>query len=373
MRSYVKALGVVAAVAVLALAATSTVRANVYVSNVDGDTVSVINPASNTVVTTISVGNEPRNLAATPNGSRVYVPNRFDDNVSVIATASNTVIATVNHASFDEPYAVAVTPNGGEAWVVNKQDSTGSGSVTIITTASNTVATSISDACFSSPEGIVMHPTQPLAYVVNRGTSSDGSVCVVNTGTRSVVDSIDVGGEPRYAVITPSGSFVYVSRVSGGGVAKIDTSDNTFIEIATAGSPRNMAITPTGDRVYVATQGSGVDVIDSADNVSTITLTGASSTYGVALHAFGGGLRGYVTDENNEQVFVFDVATDTEITGSGFPISDLGFSTPRAIASAVAVAVSIPVPTLSEWLMMAMALLIAGTAAVQLRRGPRRT
>lgn len=43
----------------------------VYVSNSDADTVSVIDAATNTVVTTITVGDEPRNLAVSPDGTRV--------------------------------------------------------------------------------------------------------------------------------------------------------------------------------------------------------------------------------------------------------------------------------------------------------------
>lgn len=114
-------------------AAGSTSRASAFVSNNDADTVSVIDPATQTVIADIPVGDEPRNLAPTPDGSFVYVPNRHDDSVSVIDTATNAVITTVTHASLDEPYAATVTPNGANVYVANKEGGGSStGSVTVI-------------------------------------------------------------------------------------------------------------------------------------------------------------------------------------------------------------------------------------------------
>lgn len=68
----------------------------VYVSNTDDDTVSVIDAETNTVVATVPVGDEPRNLAVSPDGTRVYVPNRFDDNVTVIDGTTNMVLTTTS-------------------------------------------------------------------------------------------------------------------------------------------------------------------------------------------------------------------------------------------------------------------------------------
>jgi YVTN family beta-propeller protein len=63
----------------------------VYVSNGKDGSVSVIDTASNAVVTTIPVGKRPWNMAITPDGSKLYVANGRSNSVSVIDTASNTV------------------------------------------------------------------------------------------------------------------------------------------------------------------------------------------------------------------------------------------------------------------------------------------
>ena len=73
-------------------------------------TVSVIDIETNTVVATISFGNQnPFRVAITPDGTRAYVTIGFPNNiVSVIDTATNTVVATIPVGS--GPVAVAITP-----------------------------------------------------------------------------------------------------------------------------------------------------------------------------------------------------------------------------------------------------------------------
>jgi len=55
-----------------------------YVTNFPDGTVSVIDAATNTVVATIPVGNEPFGVAVTPDGTQAYVVNLADNTVSVI-------------------------------------------------------------------------------------------------------------------------------------------------------------------------------------------------------------------------------------------------------------------------------------------------
>ncbi|WP_423795179.1 YncE family protein, partial [Mycobacterium tuberculosis] len=58
---------------------------NVYVTNFGSGTVSVINPATNTVTgSPITVGLDPTGVAVNPVTGVVYVTNSLDDTVSVI-------------------------------------------------------------------------------------------------------------------------------------------------------------------------------------------------------------------------------------------------------------------------------------------------
>ncbi len=83
---------------------------NAYIANTGDDTVSVVDTATNTVVTTINVGNEPGGTAVSPDGNRVYVANRASNTISVIDTTTNTVIATISDSNLDRPRGLVVNP-----------------------------------------------------------------------------------------------------------------------------------------------------------------------------------------------------------------------------------------------------------------------
>jgi YVTN family beta-propeller protein len=83
----------VAAMTMLALAyvvaPVATLAQNAYITNAIGNTVSVIDTATNTVTATITVGNSSHGVAVTPDGSKVYVAtDAFPNGVSVIDTAT---------------------------------------------------------------------------------------------------------------------------------------------------------------------------------------------------------------------------------------------------------------------------------------------
>jgi YVTN family beta-propeller protein len=344
----------------------------VYVANADSDDVTVIDASTNTVATTIGVGDEPRNPAVSPNGTRVYVPNRFDDTVTVINGTTNTVITTImdSNGDFDEPYSAAVSPDGSRVYIANKEGSGSStGSLTVINAATNTVLTTIDDPCFVSPEWVTVNPAGTFAYVVSR---QGDSVCVVSTASNTVVDEVDVGSAPRSAVVTCDGQFVYVANDGGSpDVSKIRTSDNTVvngINFSTGGA-RNMSITPDGRKIYVGFRNDAVGTILVAnDQADTITLPAGDSTYATAVLA--NGSRVYVTDEDDDEVEVIEVAGDVVLTGAGLPIP--AGDTPRGVATAFTCASTAPVPAVSmRWSVLLAFVLAALGGGILSRRHTR--
>ena len=96
----------IAALVFCCFAGAQALAQNAYITNLDANTVSVIDTTSNTVTATIPVGSIPLGVAVTPDGSTVYVANEGANTVSVIAMASNTVTATI--PGFSEPIAFGV-------------------------------------------------------------------------------------------------------------------------------------------------------------------------------------------------------------------------------------------------------------------------
>ena len=313
-----------------------------YVTNVDDNTVSVIDTASNTVVATIPVGGFPDGVATTPDGTHAYVTNGFDSTVSVIDTASNTVVATIPVGA--APSAVAITPNGTHpneddgrlhqplVYVTNEAENT----VSVIDTASNTVVDTI--PVRQEPNGVAVTSDGTHAYVTNQ---LDDSVSVIDTASDTVVATIPGFTLPIGVAITPNGTDPYgredrrhqslayvtnhVSTIDGSNfpasaVSVIDTGRNTVVATIPVGQfPNGVAITPDGTHAYVANQGDGtVSVIDTARNNVVATIPVGAGPVGVAITSDGTHPSGhddrpyqplaYVTNLVDNTVSVIDTA-----------------------------------------------------------------
>ena len=64
-------------------------------ANYNDNSVSVINGSTNSVLTTIPVGNSPRGISVNPSTNMVYVANFNDNNVTVIDGKTNKVVNTI--------------------------------------------------------------------------------------------------------------------------------------------------------------------------------------------------------------------------------------------------------------------------------------
>jgi YVTN family beta-propeller protein len=195
----------------------------IYVPNFFGNNVSVIDPATNSVLTTITVGKYPVGIAVNPNGTLAYVTNMGDDNVSVIDTATNTVVKTYRVGS--EPVGVAVTPDGG------------------------------------------------FVYVANFGT---GTVSVINAVTGEVIKTIAVGDDPRDIMVNRSGTRVYVYNEFDRSVSVIDTATNTVVSTISGLSAviGGVYLNPEGTKIYLLDETGKIMVIDALTHkvVDTITV-----------------------------------------------------------------------------------------------------
>jgi len=233
----------------------------VYVTNNGDNTISVIDTATNTVTATVLVGSNPDGVAVNPTGTKVYVTNANSDTVSVIDTATNKVTATVPVGSY--PWGVAVNPDGTKAYAVNYNSNT----VSIIDTATNKVTATISVEEY--PSGVAVNPTGTKAYVTNNYI-----VSVIDTTTNKVTATVPVGSLAWGIAVNPDGTKVYVTNSDNDTVSVIDTATNTVTATVPVGSgPEGIAFNPVGTKVYVANYYSGtISVINTTTNNVTATI-----------------------------------------------------------------------------------------------------
>lgn len=104
--------------------AVSADGSRVYVTNYGSGTVSVLNPAAAApLVGTITVGAQPMGVALGPDGSVLYVANGRDT-ISVIDTATRTVISTVagDPAPESGSHRLALSPDGRQIFLTDMAD-----------------------------------------------------------------------------------------------------------------------------------------------------------------------------------------------------------------------------------------------------------
>jgi|GEM_PF-5604985 len=77
-----------------------------YATDVDANTVRVIDVATGSVIDEFGVGTNPRDVAFAPDGETAFVANTDDDTISIIDVSSGTVTATI--AAGGQPFDIAI-------------------------------------------------------------------------------------------------------------------------------------------------------------------------------------------------------------------------------------------------------------------------
>lgn len=325
-----------------------------YVANDSGNSVSVFDTVTNTVIDVIQSSNivSPVAIALTPDGKRAYLVNNGNGStnlgsVTVIDVATDTIIQQVTDLStptFNEPSDIAITPNGKFAYVVNETGSV-SGSVSVINIASNSVIQQITDASFDTPFGIAITPDGTTAYVTN---AAGNSVTIINLASNSVQGTVSGANfnEPVFIAITPDGTTAYVTNTIGNSVSIINLATNTVTgvvtDIGTFNQPYAIAITPNGKIAYVTNIGGNgsISVIDLTVNKVIGTVSNLPTPSGSTALAFTqDGTVAYIIDQRTNQVHIAVVATNT-IQGNVTDRTPATFNAPDFI-------VIVPPPTIT--------------------------
>ncbi len=236
----------------------SAINNKLYVTHTTSNNiVTVINTLTDTVSSTITVGSEP--LYPLVVGTTLYVPNRVGDSVSVINTNTDTVITTIPVG--DMPYYA--TSVGNKVYIANRN----SGTVSVISTATNTVTSTITVG--SQPFSII--PVGTNLYVSN---SNSDTVSVINSVTDAVTATIAVGDRPLF--FSNIGTKLYVTNSFSDNVSVINTATNTVSATISVGDGPYYP-TVFGTKIFVGNLFSyNVSVINSVTDTVSTTLTGMS-------------------------------------------------------------------------------------------------
>jgi len=83
----------------------------VVFSSVNTNEVIIVDRNTHAILSTISVGAQPNDVAISANNDKAYVANEGSDTVTVLDLPSGTVSATINLVAGDEPYRINASPD----------------------------------------------------------------------------------------------------------------------------------------------------------------------------------------------------------------------------------------------------------------------
>ncbi len=272
-----------------------------YVTNRTDATVSVIDIASNTVVATVPVGNNPYSATVSHDNARVYVANFNDNSISIIDATNNTVTTTLTNVCTN-PAWVTLTPDGSEVWV----SCFNGGIVQRLNLASNTITGTVTG--MSRPIGIAFKHDGSRAYIVS---NSGSTLRVIDTATNAQLASIGTGFNAIDVSIDPTDHYAYVVANGDNRIDILDLTGHASPNYYSLPSPPvALTLNSAGTRIYTTTNSGNVYNVNTATFGLTPIGVGAGP-YGLDLS--GDGSRLYVTNAYAATVSAVDVATNTVI------------------------------------------------------------
>ena len=289
----------------------STSNGLTYVTNSGSNTVSVINSATNTVVSTITVGKTPDAVAISPNGTTAYVANSGANTVSVINAATDTVTATLKTGT--TPDALVVSPDGTRLYVINA-----GGTVTKINTSTNTVTSAIKTG--ANPQAAIVSADGKTVYVVNTGADTLTAITTATNGTKTITG---IGADPTGITLAPNGTTAYITTPTG--ITVLDTATNTVTGTVadTAGSSdAAIAVSPDGTVLAITHTDGSVDLVNTATLTSITTASTGTGSGPTHLTFSTDGTTLYGTNPATNAVTVLTLAEGPDIPTAPVLASD---------------------------------------------------
>ena len=294
----------------------------VYVANVLGNSVSVIDGSSNEVVATVAVGTSPAGVGVNPTTNRIYVANRGSNTVSVLNGTNNAIVSTIAIGSM--PQGIAVNPTTNRIFVANTLGST----VAVIDGSTDAVIATI--AVSSAPRYLGVDPTTNRVYLANEWSDS---VSVIDGSTFSILTSVPVGSSPRGVGVNRATHNVYAANYNSCTVSTIAGASNTVAStIAVGVDPVAIGVNPTTNHIFLTDRPDdgpdAVSMIDGATNSIVSSLLVEGGPYAVGVNPTTN--RVYVVSRWGNSVTVIEDGAAPTATPTTAPTST---TTPAATAT----------------------------------------
>ncbi|HET6779640.1 MAG TPA: DUF192 domain-containing protein [Nitrososphaera sp.] len=266
-----------------------------YVENTQSNSISVIDLATNAIVTNITHGEAPYDVKLSEDQLTLYVTDMHSGNVLIINTTSNELIEQVSTgvsvsdiAIFNDTLHVADL-FGGKILEMNKN-----GAVV------DTVKVG------SSPQDIEIRPDGEVLYVANLWSP----ISVVDLKQNRMIKEIDTRDTPHGLSFTRDGARLFLVNTKSDTLSVIDADKHEIIKTIPVGeNPRYVALSPDERLAYVTNMDSNtVSVVDAHEIEVINEIPVGDGPHGIAFGADGGDLV-YVSNMRGNHVSVINATS----------------------------------------------------------------
>lgn len=289
----------------------------VYTADQNSNTVSVIDPSTNTLLGQIRLGNlrpdvlsplykgevNVHGLGFSPDHKTLIAIANGSNSVTFIDTATNKVkgITYIGRS----PHEGFFTADGREVWVVVR----GEDYISVIDPTTFKETRRIQTT--GGPGMVMFHPNGKLAFVVS---SFNPVVDVVDVKSHKVVKHISVTSPfSPFLQFSPDFKEVWMTHKDVGKVTRIDVATQTVKGVIDTGPITNhlaFAQTPAGVRAYVTVGGENVVKVYSTGDAPALVATIPTGALPHGIWRSDDSSRVYVGLENGDGVDVIDTAAN---------------------------------------------------------------
>jgi YVTN family beta-propeller protein len=293
-----------------------------YVTNEDGESVSVLDTDRAEVVATVNVGKRPRGMKLSRDGKELFVavsglpkcpPSVPDeecaklkrdltaDGIAVIDTATLKLARLLKSGSDPEQFDLSL--DGKRLFVANED----TGTLTVVNSASGTVEASVPVG--KEPEGVRVTPDGRWVVVTSE---SGNAIYVIDAHSLKIVKSVPVGKRPRDVAFAPDGKTVYVSGEFDASLyaTTIPDSDSArkLLQFRAEARPMGVILDAPRKRLFVSTGRGGTVAVVSLDGPKLVKeIQVGARPWGIALS--NDGTRLFTANGSSNDVTIVDTTT----------------------------------------------------------------
>ena len=161
----------------------------IYVSNEQGNSISIVDGDKLELIKQVEVGERPRGIVLSPDGKFLYIAASEDDTVQILDTASLEIVGEL--PSGPDPEVIVLSPDGAKMlYAANEDDNL----VTVIDVESRSVASEIPVGV--EPEGMAVSPDGKT--IVNTSETTN-MAHFIDAATHKITHNVLVDQRPRVA------------------------------------------------------------------------------------------------------------------------------------------------------------------------------